>query len=123
MIKRILIMAGGTGGHIFPGLAVAESLRDAGADVHWLGTKDRMESEIVPKHGFPIHFIAIKGFRGKALLNKCITPFKVLWATLQALIVLHKFKPCIVLGMGGYASGPGALACVLMRMGVDAHGC
>lgn len=67
MSKRCLIMAGGTGGHVFPGLAVAHALQSAGWEIEWLGTAERMEADVVPKHGIPIHFIPVKGIRGKGL--------------------------------------------------------
>ena len=67
MAKRCLIMAGGTGGHVFPGLAVANALRKEGWDIHWLGTAERMEAQVVPKHDIPIHFIPVKGLRGKGI--------------------------------------------------------
>ena len=74
MSKRLLIMAGGTGGHVFPGLAVAHQLQAEGWQIHWLGTADRMEAELVPAHGYPISFIDIQGVRGNGLLRLLMAP-------------------------------------------------
>ena len=117
----LLVMAGGTGGHIFPGLAVAQKLKNEGWTIHWLGTPDRMEAEIVPAHGFAISFINISGLRHKNLLTRVIMPFKLLNSLIQALTVIKKVKPDVVLGMGGYASGPGGLAAWLMRKPLLVH--
>ncbi len=114
-------MAGGTGGHIFPGLAVAEKLKSEGWHIHWLGTADRMEADIVPKHGFDISFISISGLRHKNLLAWLKLPFKLVNSLLQALAVIRKIKPDAVLGMGGYASAPGGLAAWLMNKPLVVH--
>jgi len=117
----LLVMAGGTGGHIFPGLAVAEKLKSEGWHIHWLGTADRMESSIVPAHGFEISFINISGLRHKSLLAWLKLPFKLINSLLQALNVIRKVKPDVVLGMGGYASAPGGLAAWLMKKPLIIH--
>ena len=117
----LLIMAGGTGGHIFPGLAVAEQLKSEGWTIHWLGTADRMEADIVPAHGFDISFISISGLRHKNLLAWLKLPFKLMNSLLQALAVIRKVKPDAVLGMGGYASAPGGLAAWLMKKPLVIH--
>ncbi|QSX37604.1 undecaprenyldiphospho-muramoylpentapeptide beta-N-acetylglucosaminyltransferase [Shewanella sedimentimangrovi] len=108
--KRILVMAGGTGGHVFPALAVARTLAKDGWQVRWLGTADRMEARLVPQHGFDIDFLDIKGVRGNGLIRKLAAPFKILRSILQARAVIKEFKPDVVLGMGGFASGPGGVA-------------
>ncbi len=108
--KNILIMAGGTGGHIFPGIAVAEYLRAQGWEVHWLGTADHMEAEIVPKHLIPIHFIEVSGLRGKGLLSKISAVIKLVTAIGSAWRLIRRLQPDVVLGMGGYASGAGGIA-------------
>jgi UDP-N-acetylglucosamine--N-acetylmuramyl-(pentapeptide) pyrophosphoryl-undecaprenol N-acetylglucosamine transferase len=118
---KILIMAGGTGGHIFPGLAVAKSLAEQGWQVHWLGTAERMEAKLVPEHGFNISFIDIAGLRGKGLVSWLTLPFKLIRALYQAYQVLNKFKPDVVLGMGGYASAPGGLAAKLAGIPLVIH--
>lgn len=117
----LVIMAGGTGGHVFPGLAVAQHMRDKAWDVQWIGTADKMEAQLVPKHNITIHFINIGGVRGKSLLTKCLTPFKLLGALVQSFILLRKLNPSVVLGMGGYASGPGAIAAWLLNIPIVVH--
>jgi len=119
--STLLVMAGGTGGHIFPGLAVADKLKSEGWNIHWLGTADRMESEIIPKHGYDISFINISGLRHKSLLTWLKLPFKLMNSLLQAFSVINKVKPDVVLGMGGYASAPGGLAAWLMRKPLIIH--
>ena len=108
--KVALIMAGGTGGHIFPGLALAESLQAQGWNVQWMGTSDRMEADIVPRHEICIHYIEVKGIRGNGILRKLSMPFMLLKAVSQARRIIKKVQPNIVIGFGGYASGPGGLA-------------
>jgi UDP-N-acetylglucosamine--N-acetylmuramyl-(pentapeptide) pyrophosphoryl-undecaprenol N-acetylglucosamine transferase len=120
-ISTLLVMAGGTGGHIFPGLAVADKLKSEGWHIHWLGTADRMEADIVPKHGYDISFINISGLRHKNLLAWLKLPFKLLRSLLQAFSVIKTIKPDAVLGMGGYASAPGGLAAWLMRKPLIVH--
>lgn len=117
----LLVMAGGTGGHIFPGLAVADKLKSEGWHIHWLGTSDHMEADIVPKHGYGISFINISGLRHKNLLAWLKLPFKLVRSLLQALTVINTIKPDVVLGMGGYASAPGGLAAWLMRKPLVVH--
>ena len=117
----ILVMAGGTGGHIFPGIAVAEELVKKGWKVHWLGTAERMEAEIVPKNGYPISFINIAGIRNKNWQTWLKTPFKILQSVMQSIRVLREVKPDVVLGMGGYASAPGGVAAWLLRIPLVLH--
>ena len=124
LLKRaptLLVMAGGTGGHIFPGLAVADKLKSEGWNIHWLGTSDRMEADIVPKHGYDISFINISGLRHKNLLAWLKLPFKLVRSLSQAFSVINTIKPDVVLGMGGYASAPGGLAAWLMRKPLIVH--
>ncbi len=121
VIKTLLVMAGGTGGHIFPGIAVADELRAQGWKIHWLGTADRMEANIVPEHGYDISFINISGLRGKNLLTTLIMPFKLLQSLIQARRVIKAVKPDVVLGMGGYASAPGGLAAWLSKIPLIVH--
>jgi len=109
-----MIMAGGTGGHVFPALAVAKALRQRGWDVFWLGTRNSFEARVVPQHDFEIEWIDIKGVRGKHLLQKLMLPLRLLHAMYQAMRVIQKRKPTIVLGMGGFVSGPGGLVSRLM---------
>lgn len=114
-------MAGGTGGHVFPALAIAEAFRSSGSEVLWLGTRGRMEEQLVPKYGFPIAYIDVRGVRRNGLLAKLKAPFMVTRAVCQSLLVLRKFRPEVVLGMGGYASGPGGIAAKLLRIPVIIH--
>ena len=108
-----LIMAGGTGGHIFPGLAVAEALRERGWRVHWLGAPGSMESRIVPPRGFALETIDFGGVRGKGLVTLALLPLRLLRAFWQALQVVRRVKPDVVVGLGGYISFPGGMMGVL----------
>jgi len=121
MTKRLLVMAGGTGGHVFPGIAVAKYLQQLGWTIHWIGTADRMEADLVPQHGFDISFIDISGVRGNGFKRLCAAPFRILKSVLQARKVLQDFKPDVVLGMGGFASGPGGVAAWLQGIPVVLH--
>lgn len=107
--KRLMVMAGGTGGHVFPGLAVAHHLMAQGWQVRWLGTADRMEADLVPKHGIEIDFIRISGLRGKGIKALIAAPLRIFNAWRQARAIMKAYKPDVVLGMGGYVSGPGGL--------------
>ena len=113
MTRTVLIMAGGTGGHIFPGLAVAEALRSRGWRVHWLGAPDSMESRLVPAQGFALETIAFGGLRGKGLLTFALLPLRLLRAFWQALSVVRRVRPDVVVGLGGYISFPGGMMAVL----------
>ncbi len=108
-MRPVLIMAGGTGGHVFPALAVADELHSRGIPVVWLGTKAGIESRLVPEAGYPIEWMSITGLRGKNVLTLLLAPLRINLACAQALAVLLKIKPCVVLGMGGFVSGPGGL--------------
>lgn len=108
--KRLMVMAGGTGGHVFPGLAVARHLMAQGWQVRWLGTADRMEADLVPKHGIDIEFIRISGLRGKGIKAQLAAPLRIFNAWRQARAIMKRWQPDVVLGMGGYVSGPGGLA-------------
>ncbi len=119
--KTLLVMAGGTGGHIFPGIAVADELKAIGWKIHWLGTADRMEANIVPEHGYDISFINISGLRGNNLLATLVIPFKLIRSLIQARRVIKAVKPDVVLGMGGYASAPGGLAAWLSKIPLIVH--
>jgi len=106
---RVMIMAGGTGGHVFPALAVAQYLREAGHQVTWLGTKQGIEARLVPDAGFDIDWLSVSGLRGKGLLSLLLAPFMLLKACWQASSIIRQRKPDVVLGLGGFASGPGGL--------------
>ncbi|MBU6465173.1 MAG: undecaprenyldiphospho-muramoylpentapeptide beta-N-acetylglucosaminyltransferase [Burkholderiales bacterium] len=111
--KTALIMAGGTGGHIFPGLAVAQALRTRGWRVHWLGAPGSMESRLVPAQGFALETIAFGGVRGKGVLTLALLPLRLLRAFWQALAVVRRVRPDVVVGLGGYISFPGGMMAVL----------
>ncbi|MDZ4398976.1 undecaprenyldiphospho-muramoylpentapeptide beta-N-acetylglucosaminyltransferase [Hydrogenophaga sp.] len=108
-----LVMAGGTGGHIFPGLAVAEALRELGWRVHWLGAPASMESRLVPPRGFALETIAFGGVRGKGVITLALLPLRLLRAFWQALQVVRRVQPDVVVGLGGYISFPGGMMGVL----------
>ncbi|HUW54466.1 MAG TPA: undecaprenyldiphospho-muramoylpentapeptide beta-N-acetylglucosaminyltransferase [Rhodanobacter sp.] len=117
----VMIMAGGTGGHIFPGLAVAECLRAQGVPVVWLGAVGGMESTVVPAHQIELHSVAVGGLRGKGLRTRLLAPLMLLRALSASLYVLNKVKPRSVLSMGGYVAGPGGLAAWLLRRPLLVH--
>ncbi len=102
MHKPILVMAGGTGGHVFPALAVAEYLRQRGEVIVWLGTRSGIEARVVPAAGFAIEWITVQGIRGKGLMTLIVAPFRLLRACWQALRLLRRIRPKAVLGMGGF---------------------
>lgn len=119
--RPILIMAGGTGGHIYPALAVANCLRERGIPLLWLGTKTGLEAKIVPENGYQLLTINISGLRGKGIVRWLTAAPSILMAVVQSIIVLSKQKPAAVLGMGGFASGPGGVAACLMRIPLCIH--
>ena len=121
MQKIILVMAGGTGGHVFPALAVAEVLRDQGNKVYWMGTRHGLEENVVTRAGFPISFIDIKGLRGKGITGWIVAPIRLLIAIIQGINVCLRVKPDVVLGMGGFVTGPGGIACRLMHIPLVIH--
>jgi UDP-N-acetylglucosamine--N-acetylmuramyl-(pentapeptide) pyrophosphoryl-undecaprenol N-acetylglucosamine transferase len=106
----VLIMAGGTGGHIFPGLAVAEALRLQGVPVVWLGAVGGMETRVVPAHGIELFTVPVGGLRGKGLKTRLLAPLMLARALLASWKVLRQIKPRSVLSMGGYVAGPGGIA-------------
>jgi len=117
----LMVMAGGTGGHIFPGIAVAKELEALGWNIHWLGTAKRMEAQLVPQHGFSISFINIAGLRNKNWKTWIKTPFKLMQSVIQSIKVIRKINPDVVLGMGGYASAPGGFAAWLLGKPLVLH--
>ncbi len=119
--KTALVMAGGTGGHIFPGLAVAEELRARGWRVHWLGTPGSMESRIVPPQGFAFEPIDFSGVRGKGLITLALLPMRLLRAFWQSVGVVRRVKPDVVIGLGGYVTFPGGMMAVLLGKPLVLH--
>lgn len=121
MNKRIVIMAGGTGGHVFPALAVALSLAEKGWQVSWLGTKRGLESRVIPENGIAIDWLSVAGVRGKGWPAKITAVFMLLTACFQAAKVLRQRKPDVVLGMGGFVAGPGGLMAKLLGIPLIIH--
>ena len=122
MSKRpILVMAGGTGGHVYPALAVARALEAQAREVVWLGTHRGLESRVVPEAGIEIEWISIKGLRRKGVLAALIAPLQIGWALMQSLAVIFRRRPAAVLGMGGFVSGPGGVAAWLTRRPLVIH--
>lgn len=116
-----LIMAGGTGGHIFPGLAVAEALRERGWRVHWLGAPNSMESRLVPPRGFALELIDFGGVRGKGLHTALLLPLRLLRAFGQALQVVRRVQPDVLVGLGGYITFPGGMMGTLLGKPLVLH--
>ncbi len=118
---RVTILAGGTGGHIFPGLAVAEALRADGVDVRWLGTPHGLENRLVPAAGIELDRVRITGLRGRGALGWLTAPFRVLRAMWQARGILMRTRPDCTLSMGGYAAGPAGLASRMLSIPLIIH--
>jgi len=114
-------MAGGTGGHIFPALAVADDLRDRGWNVVWLGARSGMEARLVPEHGYAVEWIRFSGLRGKGLLRMALLPFNLLVAFFQSARAIFRVRPDVVLGMGGYIAFPGGMMAALLRRPLVLH--
>jgi len=114
-------MAGGTGGHVYPALAVARALQRESQEIVWLGTRAGLESRVVPAAGIELEWISVSGLRGKGLVTLLLAPFRLLLALSQALRLVIRHKPAAVLGMGGFASGPGGLAAWLLRRPLVIH--
>lgn len=121
MAKRIVIMAGGTGGHVFPALAVAQTLIEKGWQVSWLGTRKGLEGRVIPEQGIEIDWLSVAGVRGKGGLSKITAVLLLIKACIQALKILHKRKPDVVLGMGGFVAGPGGLMAKLLGIPLIIH--
>ena len=121
LTSPVMILAGGTGGHIFPGMAVARVLRERNVPVLWLGADGGMETRLVPANDFPIETIAVRGLRGKGLATTLSAPFVLLRSLLQALLVLRRVRPRAVVSFGGFAAGPGGLAAWLLRRPLIVH--
>lgn len=119
--KRFLIMAGGTGGHVFPALATARLLESRGHSVHWLGSVGGMEARLIGDTGIPLSLISVSGLRGKGRLALLAAPFRLMRGLWQALAVLRDTRPDCVLGMGGFVTGPGGLAAWLTRKPLVVH--
>lgn len=121
MSRIVLIMAGGTGGHVFPALAAARVLRERGFEPVWLGTQRGLEAKLVPPQQIPIEWISVSGLRGKGITTLLAAPFRLSLAIWQSLRVMHRRKPVVVLGAGGFVSGPGGIAAWLTRRPLIIH--
>ena len=121
MNKTLLVMAGGTGGHVFPGLAVADLLKSRGWKVVWMGNPDGMETKLVPSRGYEMAWVRFGALRGKGLLRKLLLPISLLSAFWQAARELRRVKPDVVLGMGGYISFPGGMMAALLGYPLVVH--
>jgi len=119
--RKLLVMAGGTGGHIYPGVAVAEALRARGWQIAWMGNEDRMEGRIVPQYGYELAWIRFGALRGKGLLAKLTLPLNLLRGFWQAMQAILRVKPDVVIGMGGYVSFPGGVMARLLGHPVVVH--
>lgn len=121
MTGTIMVMAGGTGGHVYPALAVAEEIERRSFDVVWLGTRRGLEARVVPEAGISIEWVSVQGLRGKHWLTLLLAPFRLSFALLQSLFIVARHRPAAVVGMGGFASGPGGLAAWLLRRPLIIH--
>jgi len=121
MARTIMIMAGGTGGHVFPGLAVADFLRDAGWRVVWLGSRSGMEASLVAKRGYDMAWVSFSGLRGKGPIAVLLLPFRLLLAFWQSARAIFAQRPDVVLGMGGYMSFPGGMMAALLGRPLVIH--
>ena len=121
MSRRIVIMAGGTGGHVFPALAVAQEMRERGWLVSWLGTEKGLENRVVPANNIAMDRLVVEGIRGKGLPAKLKASFKLMLACIQAFRTLKLRHPHVVLGMGGFVAGPGGLMAKLLGIPVVIH--
>lgn len=120
-VKHVLIAAGGTGGHVYPALAVADYLREQNVKVTWVGTKKGLEHRVIPAANIPLEIISISGLRGKGLLNLIFVPLKLILAIAQVIKIFIKVKPDAVLGMGGFVSGPCGIAAYILRKPLYLH--
>jgi UDP-N-acetylglucosamine--N-acetylmuramyl-(pentapeptide) pyrophosphoryl-undecaprenol N-acetylglucosamine transferase len=119
--RPILVMAGGTGGHVYPALAVARALQQRSREVVWLGTHRGLESRVVPAAGITIEWVDVRGLRRKGLAALVVAPVQLAWALVQSLAVIMRRRPAAVLGMGGFVSGPGGVAAWLTRRPLVIH--
>jgi len=117
----VLIMAGGTGGHVFPALALARALKEHSCEVIWLGTRRGIEARLVPAAGIPVEWISIGGLRGKGATTLLLAPFRLARALWESLRVMRRHRPRVVVGLGGFVSGPGGLAAWLSRRPLVIH--
>lgn len=120
-VQRVLVMAGGTGGHIFPALAAARAFQAQGIEVKWLGTEKGLESKIVPDHDLDIFYLDVAGVRGQGLKRLLMAPFKIAASVIRVVGIIRHYKPDLVLGMGGFVTGPGGIGAWLSRTPLFIH--
>jgi UDP-N-acetylglucosamine--N-acetylmuramyl-(pentapeptide) pyrophosphoryl-undecaprenol N-acetylglucosamine transferase len=120
-MSTLMIMAGGTGGHVYPALSVAHELQSDGVDIFWLGTRQGIEARVVPQNKIDIEWISISGIKGKGLLALIAAPLKIIYAMLQTALIIYRRRPQAALGMGGFVSGPGALMAKLLMVPLVIH--
>src|SRR4029078_13390542 len=120
-LSRVLIMAGGTGGHIFSGLAIADYFKKHYVKIYCLGTAKGLEADLIPKANIPLHLITISGLRGKGLKTAISAPFKISAAVMQAKRIINEIDPDVCIGFGGFASGPGGLAAWMLKRPLIIH--
>jgi UDP-N-acetylglucosamine--N-acetylmuramyl-(pentapeptide) pyrophosphoryl-undecaprenol N-acetylglucosamine transferase len=121
MSAPVMIMAGGTGGHVFPALALARLLRERSRRVVWLGTRRGLEARVVPAEGFEIEWLTVSGLRGKGVLTLLAAPFQLVRALWQAMRIMRRHRPGVVVGLGGFVTGPGGVAAWLCRRPLIVH--
>lgn len=121
VLKKVMIMAGGTGGHVMPALAVAQYLQAKGVQIHWLGTRAGIEARLVPESGIPISYVEIQGLRGKSWLSWALAPWRITKALIQSYCILVRERPQAVLSMGGYVAGPGAIVAWILGIPLILH--
>lgn len=121
LMPRLMVMAGGTGGHVFPALAVAKELQSKGVEITWLGTRRGLEATVIPEHNIDIEWISVEGLRGKGVLSLLFAPFRLLRAMWQSAAAIRRVKPDCILGMGGFVAGPGGLVGRLMGRPLVVH--
>ena len=119
--NHLMVMAGGTGGHVFPALAVANALRENGTQITWLGTRRGLEARVIPENNIDIEWISVGGLRGKGVLSWLMAPFNLLRAMWQSAGAISRTKPDCVLGMGGFVAGPGGLVARIMGKPLIVH--
>ena len=120
-MSKVLIMAGGTGGHVIPGITIAKALKKEAVEVCWLGTQNGLESTLVPQADIPIKFVNISGLRGKHFTSYPLAPLRLIYAFIQSFLIIKKFRPDCVIGMGGFVSGPGGFAAKVLGIPLFIH--
>ena len=120
-MTTLMIMAGGTGGHVYPALAVAHTLQSDGVDIFWLGTREGIEARVVPENKIDVEWVSISGIKGRGLFALITAPFKIVYAMVQTAVIIYRRRPEAALGMGGFVSGPGGLTARLLMVPLLIH--